>query len=150
MTEGSLKTHQVAPGEGESVYPNVNDSSMSQQPVDLQTVGRLHVPDAVVGDALNVYSKGQDRTAGRNSTALNNERLSLQQQNGTVQCHVPLTQGGPAHISGGGDDVGVQQQHNTAQNSTGQTEQVRQSVTGSGRQGVDSAALDTTRNSEPA
>ena len=61
VIEGSLKTHQAAPGGGKSVHPNVN----GERSVDLQTVDRLHVPDAVAGggDALNVHSKGLDSTA---------------------------------------------------------------------------------------
>ena len=39
------------------MYPNLNDHSPSQQPVDLQTVDRLH--DAAAGGALSVYSKGR-------------------------------------------------------------------------------------------
>ena len=50
------KAPQAALGEGESVYPNLNDHSLSQQPVDLLTVDGLH--DAAAGGALNVYSKG--------------------------------------------------------------------------------------------
>ena len=67
MIEGSLKTHQAALGEGKSVHPNVNDSSLSQQLVDLQIVDRLHVPDGVAGggdDALNVRNKGLNSTVG--------------------------------------------------------------------------------------
>ena len=49
--EYGCKTHQAALGEGESVLLNVNDSSRSQQSVDLQTVDRLHVSDAAAGGA---------------------------------------------------------------------------------------------------
>ena len=186
VLEGSLKTHQAAPGEGKSVHPNLNDSSLSQQSVDLQTVDRLHVSDGVAGggDALNVHSKGLNSTVGlssigvmpavvlqpsRNdihksgqplaveaesatissvhtpaetpvntagSTVDHSERqlLQQQQQHSTAQCH-PLTQGGPAQISGGGDAVGVQQQHSTVQNRRlDLTDHGRQTV--SGRPGV--------------
>ena len=148
MIDGSLKTHQAAPGTGKFVHPNVNDSSMSEQSVDLQTVDRLHVPDAAAagGDALNAHSKGLDSTAGRSSTAGstvdNTERQLLQQQDITVQCHVPLTRGDSAqNISGGGDAVGGDSTEQTAQNSKGQivhnstdqTEHGRQAATVSGR-----------------
>ena len=84
------------------MHPNVNVSSLSHQSVDLQTVDRLHMSDAVAGggDALNAHSKGRDSTVGLSSTAGStvdhSERqvLQQQQQHGTVQCH-PLTQGGP-------------------------------------------------------
>ena len=56
--EHGCKTHQAAPGEGKSVLLSVNDSSRSQQSVDLQTVDRLRVSDAAAGGALNVHSKG--------------------------------------------------------------------------------------------
>ena len=67
---GSLKTHQAAPGEGKSVHSNVNVSSLSQQSVDLQTIDRLHVSNAVAGggDALNAHSKGLNSVVGLNST----------------------------------------------------------------------------------
>ena len=114
------------------MHLNVNVSSLSQQSVDLQTVDRSHMSDAVArgGDALNVHSKGLGSTAGLSSTAgstvdmYNSERQLLQQQNSTVQCHVPLTQGGPAQIiSGGGDAVGGDSTEQTVQNSKGQTVQ---------------------------
>ena len=188
VIEGSLKTHQAAPGEGKSVHPNMNDSSLSHQSVDLQTVDRLHVSDAAAGGGvtLNAHSKGLNSTVGLNSTGVipavvlqpsrkdihksgqplaveaesatvssvhtpaktpvntagstvdHSERqlLQLQQQHGTVQSH-PLTQGGPAQISGGGDAVGVLQQNSTVQNRTdltGHTDHGRQIV--SGRPGV--------------
>ena len=72
-------------------------------------------------------------TAGSNVDHSERQLLQQQQQHSTSQCN-PLTQGGPAQISGGGDAVGVQQQYNTVQNSTGLTEQGRQTV--SGRPGV--------------
>ena len=189
VLEGSLKTHQAAPGEGKSVHPNVNVSPLPHQSVDLQTVDRLHVSDAAAGggDALNAHSKGLNSTVGLNSTGVttavvlqpsrkdihksgqplaveaesatfssahtpartpvntadstvdHSERqlLQLQQQHGTVQSH-PLTQGGPAQISGGGDAVGVLQQNSTVQNRTDLTDHTdhgRQTV--SGRPGVD-------------
>ena len=57
------------------------------------------------------------------NTADHSERqlLQLQQQHGTVQSH-PLTQGGPAQISGGGDAVGVLQQNSTVQSRTDLTD----------------------------
>ena len=189
VIEGSLKTHQAAPGEGKSVHLNMNVSSLSRQSVDLQTVDRLHVSDAAAGggDALNAHSKGLNSTVGLNSTGVttavvlqpsrkdihksgqplaveaesatfssahtpartpvntadstvdHSERqlLQLQQQHGTVQSH-PLTQGGPAQISGGGDAVGVLQQNGTVQSRTDLTDHTdhgRQTV--SGRPGVD-------------
>ena len=173
VLEGSLKTHQAAPGEGKSVHPNVNVSPLPHQSVDLQTVDRLHVSDAAAGgdDALNAHSKGLNSTVGLNSTRVTTavvlqpsrkdihksgqpraveaesatfssvhtpaktpvntagstadhsegQLLQLQQQHGTVQSH-PLTQGGPAQISGGGDAVGVLQQNSTVQNRTGLTD----------------------------
>ena len=244
VLEGSLKTHQAAPGEGKSVHPNVNVSPLPHQSVDLQTVDRLHVSDAAAGGgvALNAHSKGLHSTVGLNSigvtpavvlqpsrndihksgqllaveaesatvssvhtpaktpmntavstvdhsdstgvtpavvlqpsrndihksgqllaveaesatvssvytpartpvntavsTVDHSERqlLQLQQQHGTVQSH-PLTQGGPAQTSGGGDAVGVLQQNSTVQNRTDLTDHTdhgRQTV--SGRPGVD-------------
>ena len=185
VIEGSLKTHQAAPGEGKSVHLNMNVSSLSRQSVDLQTVDRLHVSGAAAGggDAVNVHSKGLNSTVGLNSTGVipavvlqpsrediresgqpfvveagsairshlshtpaktpvntagstvdHSERqvLQQQQQHSTAQCHVPLTQGGPARTSGGGDAVGVQQlqQHSTVQNSTDLTDHGRQTVSG--------------------
>ena len=138
VIEGSLKTHQAAPGEGKSVHLNMNVSSLSRQSVDLQTVDRLHVSDAAAGggDALNAHSKGLNSTVGLNSTAdstvdhSERQLLQLQQQHGTVQSH-PLTQGGPAQISGGGDAVGVLQQNGTVQSRTDLTDHTdhgRQSV----------------------
>ena len=142
MIEGSLKTHQAVPGEGESVHLNLNVSPLPQQSVDLQTVDRLHVSGGVAGGgggALNTHSKGPNskgpNSKGPNSKGLNStvntadstvdhserQLLQLQQQHGTVQSH-PLTQGGPAQISGGGDAVGVQQQHSTVQNRTDLTD----------------------------
>jgi hypothetical protein len=143
VIEGSLKTHQAAPGEGKSVHLNMNVSSLSRQSVDLQTVDRLHVSDAAAGggDALNAHSKGLNSTVGLNSTAdstvdhSERQLLQLQQQHGTVQSH-PLTQGGPAQISGGGDAVGVLQQSSTVQNRTDLTDHGRQIVTVNGRPGV--------------
>ena len=140
------------------MHLNLNDSSLSQQSVDLQTVDRLHVPDALAGngDALNVHNTGLNSTVGLSSntagsTVDHSERqlLQQQQQHSTAQCH-PLTQGGPVQISGGGDAVGVLQQHSNVQSRTDlidHTDHGRQIV--SGRPGV-SAALDTTRQSEPA
>ena len=54
------KTHQAALGGGESVHLNLNDSSLSEQSVDLLTVNRMHVSDGVAGGsvALNVHCKG--------------------------------------------------------------------------------------------
>ena len=59
VLEGSLKTHQVAPGEGEPVHPNVKVSTPSQKSVDLQTVDGLHLCEDVAcgGDALNAQPK---------------------------------------------------------------------------------------------
>ena len=122
---GSLKTHRAAPDGGKSVCLNLNVSPLPQQSVDLQTVDGLHVSGAVAGggDALNAHSKGLNSTVGLNSTAgstvdhSERQLLQLQQQHGTVQSH-PLTQGGPAQISGGGDAVGVLQQNSTVQNRT--------------------------------
>ena len=123
-----VKTHQAALGGGKSVYLNLNDSSLSQQPVDLLTVDRMRVCDGVVGGgvALNVHSKGLNSIVGLNSTAgstvdhSERQLLQQQQQHSTVQGH-PLTRGGPAQISGGGDAVGVQQQHSTVLYCTGLT-----------------------------
>ena len=69
VIEGRLKTHQAAPGEGESVFLKLNVPSQSEQSVDLQTVDRLHVHEAVGdgGGALNVHSKGLNSTVGLSS-----------------------------------------------------------------------------------
>ena len=40
-----VKTHQAALGGGEAVHLNSNDSSLSEQSVDLLTVDKMHVSD---------------------------------------------------------------------------------------------------------
>ena len=52
--------------------PNMNDSSLSHQSVDLQTVDRLHMSDAAAGGGvtLNAHSKGLNSTVGLNSTGV--------------------------------------------------------------------------------
>ena len=92
VLEGRLKAHRAAPGGGESVFPNLNVSALSQQSVDLQTVDRLHVSDAVAGggDALNVHNKGMDSIVGLSSTVgstvdhSERQLLQLQLQHGTA------------------------------------------------------------------
>ena len=51
------------------MHLNMNDSSLSQQSLDLQTVDRLHMSDVVAsgGDALNAHSKGLNSTMGLSS-----------------------------------------------------------------------------------
>ena len=63
------KSHQATLGIGESAHLDLNDSSLSQQSVDLQTVDRLHVSDDVTGggDAVNAHSKRLNSTVGLSS-----------------------------------------------------------------------------------
>ena len=74
MEEARARTYHVALGGGASVYHNVNAPPLPRQSVGLQTVDRLHVPDAVAGGALNAHNTGLDTTAGPSSTAVNSER----------------------------------------------------------------------------
>ena len=112
------------------LQPSREDIRESGQPfaVEAGSAIRSHLSHTPAKTPVN--------TAG--STVDHSERQVRQQkqQHSTAQCHVPLTQGGPARTSGGGDAVGVQQlqQHSTVQNSTDLTDHGRQTV--SGRPGV--------------
>ena len=106
------------------LQPSRNDIHKSGQPLAVEaesaTVSSVHTP-----------AETPVNTAG--STVDHSERQLLQQQHSTTQCQ-PLTQVGPAQVSGGGGAVGVQQQHSTVQNGTDLTDHGRQTV--SGRPGV--------------
>ena len=89
--------------------PSDINPSLSEQSVDLQTVDRWHVPEAVGDGVVSVGGTVRDRQ-GLNSTVLDSERQPQLPHTSTTQRR-PLTQGS----SGDGGDGGVQLQPNTAQ-----------------------------------
>jgi hypothetical protein len=81
---------------------------------DIHKSGQLLAVEAESATISSVHTPAETPVNTAGSTVDHSERqlLQQQQQHSTAQCH-PLTQGGPAQISGGGDAVGVQ--HSTAE-----------------------------------